>query len=154
MKQIFSSVLAIAFFAASYAQSSDNRTLFTAGGDKVTVSEFEYVYNKNNVNNQADYSQKSLEDYLALYENFRLKVSEAEAMKLDTIGSLKTELEGYRKQLAKSYLTDREISDKLIEEAYERSKTEINASHILIKCDENANPADTLAAYKKIVAIE
>ena len=134
--------------------SSDERTLFTVGNEKVTVSEFEYVYNKNNVNNQANYSDTSLRNYLNLYENFRLKVREAEAMKLDTIASLKNELEGYRKQLAKSYLTDREITDKLIQEAYERSKTDLNASHILIKCDENANPADTLIAYKRIVALK
>jgi peptidyl-prolyl cis-trans isomerase SurA len=152
MKKYYGSLLFLVIFLLSFTQD-DTRTLFTVGGDKVTVNEFEYVYNKNNVNNQADYSQKSLQDYLNLYENFRLKVKEAEAMKLDTITSLKTELEGYRKQLAKSYLSDREITDKLIAEAYERSKTEVNASHILIKCDENANPADTLVAYKKIVAL-
>jgi len=154
MNKHFAAVISTLFFVSAVAQTQDNRTLFTAGGDKVTVNDFQYVYNKNNVNNQADYSEKSLRDYLNLYENFRLKVKEAEAMHLDTITSLKTELEGYRKQLAKSYLTDREISDKLINEAYERSKTEINASHILVKCDENANPADTLAAYKKIMALK
>lgn len=154
MKRLFGSFFGSALFLSSIAQvPNDGRTLFTIGNDKVTVGEFEYVYNKNNVNNQADYSYKSLTDYLELYKNFRLKVKEAEAMKLDTISSLRNELEGYRKQLAKSYLTDREISDKLLEEAYERSKKELNASHILVKCDENANPADTLAAYKKIVAL-
>lgn len=153
MKKYFIPVVLLAILVSSFTQDTDNRTLFTVGGNKVTVSDFEYVYNKNNINNQADYSEKSLTDYLTLYENFRLKVREAEAMKLDTIPSLKNELEGYRKQLAKSYLSDREITDKLILEAYERSKTEVNASHILIKCDENANPADTLIAYKKIVAL-
>ena len=153
MKKYFIPVVLLTILVSSFTQDSDNRTLFTVGGDKVTVADFEYVYNKNNVNNQANYSDTSLHSYLALYENFRLKVREAEAMKLDTIPSLKNELEGYRKQLAKSYLSDREITDKLILEAYERSKTEVNASHILIKVDENANPADTLAAYKKIVAI-
>jgi peptidyl-prolyl cis-trans isomerase SurA len=153
MKKYFIPVVLLTIFICSFTQDTDNRTLFTVGGDKVTVSDFEYVYNKNNVNNQADFSEKSLRDYLALYENFRLKVREAEAMKLDTIPSLKNELEGYRKQLAKSYLSDREITDKLILEAYERSKTEVNASHILVKCDENANPADTLIAYKKILAL-
>ncbi len=146
--------LVAAVFAFAFTQSTDERTLFTVGGEKVTVSEFEYVYNKNNVNNKADYSDSSLHDYLNLYENFRLKVKEAEAMHLDTIASLKSELEGYRKQLAKSYLTDREISDKLVSEAYERSKKEINASHILVRCDENANPADTLTAFKKIMALK
>jgi Parvulin-like peptidyl-prolyl isomerase len=132
---------------------TDQRTLFTIAGEKVTVHEFESVYTKNNVNNQSDYSEKSLRDYLTLYQNFRLKVKEAEAQRLDTISSLQAELEGYRKQLAKSYLTDREISDKLIQEAYERSLVELNASHILVKCDENATPADTQAAYKKIMAL-
>ncbi len=146
--------LALSSLSVVAQTTTDNRVLFTVGGDKVTVSDFQYVYNKNNVNNQADYSEKSLRDYLALYENFRLKVKEAEAMKLDTISSLKTELEGYRKQLAKSYLTDREISDKLITEAYDRSKIEVNASHILVRLDENANPADTMAAYKKIMALK
>ena len=155
MKKSIVLVTLITILVSVFAQpSTDTRTLFTAGSDKVLVNEFQYVYNKNNVNNQADYSEKSLRDYLNLYENFRLKVKEAEAMKLDTITSLKTELEGYRKQLAKSYLTDREISDKLITEGYERSKGEINASHILVKCDESANPADTLAAFKKIMALK
>jgi peptidyl-prolyl cis-trans isomerase SurA len=152
MKKYFAIVSLSLFSGFAFAQTNtDSRTLFTTGSDKVTVSDFQYVYNKNNVNNQADYSEKSLRDYLNLYENFRLKVKEAEALHLDTISSLKTELEGYRKQLAKSYLTDREISDKLITEGYERSKTEINASHILVKCDENANPADTLAAFKRFL---
>lgn len=150
----FSSFLLLFVAVGAFAQTADNRVLFTVGGDKVSVSDFEYVYNKNNINNQSDYSEKSLRDYLNLYENFKLKVKEAEAMQLDTISSLKTELEGYRKQLAKTYLTDREISDKLIEEAYNRSRTDVNASHILVKVDENANPADTLAAYRKILALK
>src|SRR5688572_32490539 len=100
MKKHAISVLFISQFIFVFSQATDNRTLFTVGPDKIAVSEFEYVYNKNNINNQADYSEKSLRDYLSLYENFRLKVKEAEAMKLDTISSLKAELEGYRKQLA------------------------------------------------------
>ena len=147
-KAIISSVLLLSL--SSFAQKTDkNSVIFTVSAVPVTVSEFEYVYTKNNINNQADYSEKSLTDYLALYENFRLKVREAEELKLDTISTLKNELEGYRKQLAKSYLTDKEITDQLIQEAYSRSKQEVNVSHILIGCDENANPADTLAAYKK-----
>jgi peptidyl-prolyl cis-trans isomerase SurA len=133
---------------AAAPKADKSAVIFTVDKQSVTVGEFEYVYT-NNINNQADYSEKSLTDYLNLYENFRLKVREAEAMKLDTITTLKTELEGYRKQLAKSYLTDKEITDHLIQEAYERSKQEVNVSHILVGCDENANPADTLAAYKK-----
>jgi peptidyl-prolyl cis-trans isomerase SurA len=150
-------LLALSFGTISLlaqAQKADkSAVIFTVAAQPVTVGEFEYVYTKNNINNQANYSEQSLNDYLKLYENFRLKVKEAEALHLDTISSLKTELEGYRKQLAKNYLTDREISDQLIQEAYDRSLKEVRAAHILVKCDENANPADTLAAYKKITDI-
>src|ERR1035437_6296070 len=147
-KAILSSIVLLSL--SSFAQKADKgAVIFSVSGEPVTVGEFEYVYTKNNINNQADYSEKSLNDYLTLYENFRLKVREAEQMRLDTISTLKSELEGYRKQLAKSYLTDKEITDKLIQEAYDRSKQEVNVSHILIGCDEGANPSDTLAAYKK-----
>jgi peptidyl-prolyl cis-trans isomerase SurA len=138
-------LLALSFGTISLlaqAQKADkSAVIFTVAAQPVTVGEFEYVYTKNNINNQANYSEQSLNDYLKLYENFRLKVKEAEALHLDTISSLKTELEGYRKQLAKNYLTDREISDQLIQEAYDRSLKEVRAAHILVKCDENANPA-------------
>ncbi|HRN93719.1 MAG: peptidylprolyl isomerase [Chitinophagales bacterium] len=144
---------ALAASTALFSQVEKSTTLFTVAGEPVTVGEFEYVYTKNNVNNQADFSEKSLSEYLDLYKNFRLKVKEAEALKLDTITSLMTELSGYRKQLAKSYLTDKEISEKLLQEAYERSLRDVNASHILIKCDENANPQDTMLAYKKAMSI-
>ena len=64
-----------------------------------------------------------------------------------------SELDNYRTQLAKNYLTDSKVTDALIEEGYNRMKKEINASHILIMVDENAAPADTLAAYQKITEI-
>jgi len=153
MKKIFFGLFALCFSATLIHAQSNETVLFKLGNDPVYVKDFEYVYNKNNINNQADYSEKSLTEYLRLYENFRLKVREAEAQKLDTIKSLQNELESYRKQLAKSYLTDREITDKLIEEAYQRSMQEVNVSHILVKLAEDANPADTLAAWKKIMDI-
>ncbi|CAN5394345.1 peptidylprolyl isomerase [soil metagenome] len=122
--------------------------LFTLGGQPVYLSEFAYVYNKNNVDDKNSFTKASLEDYLDLYIKFRLKVKEAENLGMDTLTSLSSELETYRKQLSKQYLYDREVSEKLLQEAYDRSKLELNASHILIGIDEPALPADTLKAYK------
>ncbi|MEO8760576.1 MAG: peptidylprolyl isomerase, partial [Bacteroidia bacterium] len=75
---------------------------------------------------------------------------EAEQMGLDTVQSFKQELGGYRKQLAAPYLTDKEATDKLITEAYQRMQTEVKASHILVKCAEDALPKDTLEAWDRI----
>ena len=85
-------LLALSFGTISLlaqAQKADkSAVIFTVAAQPVTVGEFEYVYTKNNINNQANYSEQSLNDYLKLYENFRLKVKEAEALHLDTISSL------------------------------------------------------------------
>lgn len=127
-----------------------DEVLFTFGTDTVYRSEFERIYSKNNTSKEKP-DEKSINEYLDLYINFKLKVKEAIRMGLDTLPSFKSELAGYRKQLAQPYLIDQKVSQQLVKEAYERMKYEINASHILIRLDENALPKDTIAAYKKIM---
>lgn len=132
------------------AQSKDP-VLLTVDGQNIGLSEFEAVYKKNNRDEVVD--QKDLEEYLELYINFRLKVREAEELGLDTVKKFIEELKGYQKQLAKPYLTDKEVTAKLIQEAYQRSLKDIRASHILVKVGPDDLPKDTLAAYNKIVSI-
>ena len=122
----------------------------TLGNVSVPVSQFKYVYNKNNGNDPDAYSEKSLKEYLDLYTNFKLKVIEAQSMGLDTAQSFIKELEGYKKQLAQPYLTEKSVTEGLIKEAYQRMGEEINAAHILISVAPDADPADSLNAYQKI----
>lgn len=124
-----------------------DEVLMTIDGNDITKEEFEYIYNKNNTNNVID--KKSLAEYLELFKNFKLKVIEAEHLGLDTLPAFLNELRGYRAQLAKPYLTDLSMEEKLCQEAYEHLKQDVEVSHILVKLPENATPADTLAAYQK-----
>lgn len=121
-------------------------------GKSVTKSEFLQIYLKNNP--APKYDKQAIDEYVELFKKFKLKVSEAEALGYDTIPKLKKELEGYRKTLATPYLVDNETNDELVRQAYERSKIELRASHILIRVDETAAPADTLKAYNKILALK
>ncbi|MBL0048597.1 MAG: peptidylprolyl isomerase [Bacteroidetes bacterium] len=147
----FLATVLIASTFATVAQDKDP-VLMTIAGKNITRSEFQSIYNKNNPkNSEAD--SKSIDDYVQLFVNFKLKVKEAEEMGLDTTKDFKNELEGYRKQLAQPYLTDNDVNDQLLREAYERSKTDVRASHILIKLDQNALPKDTIKAYNQIMAI-
>lgn len=140
--------------AAKAAPVSDaQKPIMTVGKEQVPFREFEYVYNKNNANAPDANTEKSVQEYVELYVNFKLKVMDAEKEGLDSTNAFRKELEGYRKQLAKPYLTDKSVTEKLVKEAYERMKEEVNASHILIKCDAKADPKDTLAAYNKIMEI-
>lgn len=127
---------------------SDDPVLFTIDGNPVNASEFSYIYAKNN-RNDADYSEASLREYLDLYTKFKLKVREAYAMELDTVAQLQAELAGYRKQLANSYLTDKEITERLVEEAFLRMQQDVHVAHILIKTNPQVS-TDTLKAYEKI----
>ena len=131
----------------SFAQNA-NRTLLTVAEEEVSVDDFLSIYNKNRqVGEELD--PKTLDEYVQLFVNFKLKVKEAEALGMDTVPSFVKELSGYRKQLANPYLVDNEAGEQLIIEAYERLKTEVRASHILISIAEDASPADTLKAYRK-----
>lgn len=150
-KKIYFSAATMLFGFGAFAQNTN--TLMTVGSEKVSKQEFENVFKKNNSKMAANPDEKTLREYLDLYINFKLKVLEAKSFGMDTAASFKKELAGYRKQLAAPYLTDKEVTEQLINEAYERSKKELRASHILVNCKEDASPKDTLAAYNKIMAI-
>jgi peptidyl-prolyl cis-trans isomerase SurA len=143
-KVLLTSVVTFLFWATqSYGQTDP--VLFTVDGKPVNVSEFNYIYTKTN-GAKADFSQASVNEYLDLYTRFKMKVARAREMKLDTIPALQEELQGYRRQLADTYLTDREVSDKLIKEVYDRMASDVNVSHILVKIEGN----DTTKAYNAI----
>ena len=145
------SILTILFFGILFtATAQEDPVLFSVQNKPVHVSEFDYIYKKTN-GDKADYSQKSLDEYLDLYIKFKLKVQRARDMQLDTIPALIKELSGYRRQLANSYLVDKEVTEKLVEEAYQRTQEEVDISHIMVKMPNNPQPADTLRAYKKIM---
>ena len=135
------------------AQSKiDNQVLMTIGDQDVTVKEFTDVYYKNNLKSDV-IEKKSVDEYLELFTTFRMKVMEAERLQLDTSAKFQRELAGYRKQLAKPFMSSDDISDELLQEAYERKLKDIRASHILVRCDKNALPSDNLKAYNKAMEI-
>ena len=157
MKNKFLLISIILFSFNTYIFGQNNEILLTIEGDnidkkEISKAEFERIYKKNNAKDKV-VDVKSLKEYLELFINFQLKVSEAEELKLDTLSKFKKELEGYRKQLAKPYLVDKDVDEKLLKEAYERMKYDVRANHILIKLSENAQAKDTLKAYKKAMKI-
>jgi peptidyl-prolyl cis-trans isomerase SurA len=163
MKQFWTklSFFFLAFLATSSAfaqpskgtvlNASGNGIVLTVEDEKVTRDDFEAVFRKNNRDTVV--TPASLDEYMELFVNFKLKVREARAEGLDTASSFIRELAGYRKQLARPYLIDNDLLDALVQEAYERKQFEVRASHILIKVDPNASPEDTLRAYKRIMTL-
>ena len=132
--------------SVSYTLAQKN-TIVTIDQKPISIEEFEYYYNKNNTN---DLQQKMpVEEYMQLFVNFKLKVHQAYMLQMDTAQTFKQELEGYRNQLIKPYLTDNEKIDDLVKEAYQHLLEDVDVSHILIRLNANPTPADTIAAYTK-----
>ena len=134
------------------AQSYAKKTLITIGDKEISAKEFMDTYEKNNVKTDV-IDKKNVDEYLGLYIDFKLKVTEAEALGKDTVPSFVKELKNYRDQLAKPYFSNDDITEELVKEAYERIQYDINAAHILINCDAKSKPADTLAAYNKAMSV-
>ena len=149
MRKLVLSLLASGVFISS----GSAQTLFSYGSNSVTKQEFLRNYQKNAQNKKPDLSEPALREYLDLYSLFRMKVREAELMKLDTMESIQRELDNYRKQLAKNYLTDEEVSNRLYKEAYARMKEDRHVAHILIMAPPSLGPADTLKARQRIDSI-
>lgn len=153
MKKVVVFLFVLVNSVMSFAQQNEKQVLFTIDETPFYTDEFTRVYNKN-LELVKDDSQKDLDNYLDLFIGYKLKVEKAKKLGLQNNTKYQNELNSYRNQLAKNYLNDSKVTNKLVEEAYDRMKEEVRASHILIMADENASPKDTLRAYNKVLDIK
>jgi len=148
MMKIRSSLLIILIFLLPVlcrAQYLNDKTLLTVDGKEIQAGEFIRMYNKS----QDPGKTLDVDTYLQQFIVFKLKIADAIKEGNDTTKAYKTELNGYRNQLAQNYLTDTQTKERLLQKAYQRSLTEVNGWHILISLPQEASPEDTLKAWKK-----
>jgi peptidyl-prolyl cis-trans isomerase SurA len=127
--------------------------LFSVDAARTHSSEFEYLYRKNHQNKPDEFTKDKIKEYLELFINFKLKVTEARSRGLDTTRAFINELESYKSELRKPYVASTDQVDKLVKEAYQRMTEEVRASHLLVAVGPDATPADTLAAWNKTLAL-
>ena len=149
---IIKGILLIIFTVVVFtAKSQHTETpLLEIDGKAYTIDEFNYIFNKNNSISKEPVSK---DEYLNLFVNYKLKVTEAEAQEMDTMPNFKKELSYYRNELSKPYLMDKKATEDIAKEAYGRMLEDVDVSHILIRLPKNPFPEDTLKAYEKISKI-
>ncbi|MEO1631933.1 MAG: peptidylprolyl isomerase, partial [Bacteroidota bacterium] len=124
-------------------------------GESLSLEDFEGQYARS-VGSREDAAADTLgayEDFLERYVNFRLKVQAARDLGLDDDSSYVAELDDYREQLARPYLLEQEVTERVVQALFDRQQEEVRASHILLRVTPEAAPADTLAAFTKLSAI-
>lgn len=145
MKKFIFSMMAI---LAMTSVMAEDQVLMTIAGKPVTTSEFLYIYEKNN--QETGVESKSLDEYVDLFVNFKLKVAEAESRGIDTTQEFIKELAGYRAQATSKYMVDSAAFDSLVVMSYERMKHPRRAAHIAIQCSMGSTDSAQAAALAKI----
>src|SRR5690554_4903363 len=129
------------------AHAGSNDPILTIGQKTFESGEFWFIYQKNQ---HLDGFSESPEVFAERYINYKLKVVEAQNRGLDTLGTFKQELEGYVSDLANSYLVDSAALNSVVEQAHHNMQSMVEASHILVSLDKNADPVDTLRAWEQM----
>lgn len=126
------------------AGAKEDPVLMTINGKNVKLSEFEYMYHKNN---KQQIEKESLEDYVDRFVVYKLKVADAEATGIDTTKSFVQELDGHKRELMRPYLENNKYTEPYAKEAYERMKKNLHVSHIMLPLgDENKAKIDSIYA--------
>ena len=88
---------------ALVALAAKDPVLMKINGKDIKLSEFEYLYQKNN---KQQIEKETLEKYVDRFVTYKLKVAEAEEMRLDTIKAFVNEYNGYKRDLSMPYLEE------------------------------------------------
>ncbi len=143
------SILLLMFVTLMATAQKKSKVIMTIDGEPVYTKEFVRVYEKN-LDLVQDESQKSVDGYIDLFVDYKLKVAAAYAQGLDQKREYKKEFSKYEEQLSRNYLYEDKVTTDLAKQAYERGKYDLKAAHILVKTSYDDIPQDTLKAYNKI----
>jgi peptidyl-prolyl cis-trans isomerase SurA len=136
-----------------HAQNQD--VLLRIGDVEVSREEFKFQYRKAaEISKRSGIPLESLDDYLERYINFKIKVVDALKEGRDTLATFQKEFQQYKRELAGPFMQDRQTLDSLVEQAWERNREEVEASHILFGFSNTPpSPRDTLEAYNQAMMV-
>ena len=151
----FKNIAALFLLASTTALAQVTDPVLMRVNDKdVTRSEFEYAFNKNNSNLAGE--GQTVDEYLPMYIDFKLKVAEAEALRLDTLSSFKEEFERDRKLMAENYLVDTCFINEEAYRVYAKDSATIGrdgfieVAHIVFLANQTASVAEVELAKARI----
>ncbi len=136
------------FTSIFYSQNRSDLFLFKINDSETTLEEFNRVYNKN-IDLVEESSENDYMNYLELFINYKLKLAEAYDLGYDKNEDYLKEYQKYKNQLLKGYLTDIESQERLVKEAYERTRNEVQVSHVLIRNNDQTN--DSTEIYNRLL---
>lgn len=157
IQRLFAYLAGLFCATVAVAQNNADAVLMTINGKPVMRSEFEYSYNKNNSDGVID--KKTVEEYVDLFVNYKLKVEAALEARYDTMQSFRQEFMQYRdQQIRPSFVTDSDVEAEA-RKVYNNYKENIgdrglfSAAHILLRLKQDASAAEQEKTKQRIDSI-
>lgn len=140
--------VAAATALATFAATQADPVVMTVNGLPVLKSEFEYLYNKNA---SQQLQPQTLMEYVEMFKDYKLKVADALAARLDTTRDFRDEYNKFRFELAAPYLEETEMIDSMIAAAYSHYPEQVNVSHIMLPLGQDSK--DMAENYARLDSI-
>jgi peptidyl-prolyl cis-trans isomerase SurA len=129
-KHFVSAAVVAAAITAFAATSGSDPVLMTVNGRDVHVSEFNYLYNKNN---SQQIQPQTLDEYVKMFVDYKLKVADAENAGIDTTQAFRSEYNQFESELSRPYLRDASVEDSILHDAYSHLLEDVDVSHIMLQ---------------------
>lgn len=140
--------------ASNLMAQTNDPVIMKIAGKPVTRSEFEYSYNKNNSEGVID--KKTVEEYVELFVNYKLKVQAALDERMDTLSSYKQEFRQYRDQQIRPFIINDADVEKEARNIYDNEVKRIGPeglvrpAHIFVRLSPNSDKATEAAKKERI----
>lgn len=135
MKKQFLAVGVIGASLLALTAKNSDPVLMNVAGKDVRLSEFEYLFHKNNAQQT---EPQSLDQYVGMFVDYKLKVADAESAGIDTTASFISEFTQFRDELSEPYLRDNSVLDSMVNQSYSHMQDELKVSHIMMAADQEA----------------
>ena len=150
MRKIVWLLVLAAVVTATEAKEKQDPIVMTVAGKDVPLSEFLFIAQKDNSVDLTD--KKSVEKYVDLFKNYKLKVADAEALSYNKAPKFDQELNRYKRQLQESYLQDKATEDSVLRVVYDRMLVIPSFKHLMFFLpDDDYVSKDTIAAYNRAI---
>lgn len=144
-------ILLFVGFLFQLVNAKEDPAIMTIAGKKIPLSEFLYIASKDSTVDLRN--PNSLEKYLNLFKNFKLKVADAEAVGIDKEASFQKEYSTYLAQLKSDMLSDRDWEEQVLRNEYNRHKEQYTVSTILFHEPSTTVTKDTVQSYKEALEV-
>lgn len=142
-KQLLAAGLVTLSLLALTAKDKDP-VLMNIAGKNVPLSEFEYLFHKNNTQ---QVKPQTIDEYVGMFVDYKLKVADAEAAGIDTTKAFIDEFIKFRNELSEPYMRDEAKLDSMVAQAYDNMTQEVFVSHIMAP----VSAAQTLDSLRQVI---